>query len=49
MLCSDATNANKYGNILMPAISQLGNLQYVLIALIGGLLALRGLVELLLE
>ena len=42
MLCSDATNANKYGNILMPAISQLGNLQYVLIALIGGLLALRG-------
>ena len=43
MLCSDATNANKYGNILMPAISQLGNLQYVLIALIGGFLALRGI------
>ena len=27
----------------MPAISQLGNLQYVLIALIGGFLALRGI------
>lgn len=41
-LCSDLANANKYGNVLMPLIMQLGNLQYVLIALIGGLLALNG-------
>ena len=41
-LCSDSANANKYGNVLMPLIMQLGNLQYVLIALIGGLLALNG-------
>ena len=41
-LCDDATKANKFGNILMPVIMQLGNLQYVLLALIGGLLALHG-------
>lgn len=41
-LCADSTQANKYGNILMPAIMQLGNLQYVLIALIGGYMALHG-------
>ena len=32
-LYKDSTLANKYGNILMPTIMQLGNLQYVLIAL----------------
>lgn len=41
-LCQDATLANKYGNILMPAIMQLGNLQYILIAMIGGVMALYG-------
>ncbi len=41
-LCGDATLANKYGNILMPSIMQLGNLQYVLIAMIGGFMALAG-------
>ncbi len=41
-LCEDATEANKFGNILMPIIMQLGNLQYVLLALIGGCLALSG-------
>ncbi len=42
MLCEDSTTANKYGNILMPTIMQLGNLQYVLIALIGGFMAIKG-------
>ena len=42
-LCHDSTFANKYGNILMPAIMQLGNLQYVLIALIGGYMAIKGI------
>lgn len=41
-LCCDSTLANKYGNILMPTIMQLGNLQYILIALIGGFMALNG-------
>lgn len=41
-LCQDSTLANKYGNILMPAIMQLGNLQYVFIALIGGFMVLKG-------
>lgn len=41
-LCQDSTLANKYGNILMPTIMQLGNLQYILIALIGGFMALKG-------
>ncbi len=42
-LCEASTSANKYGNILMPTIMQLGNLQYVLIALIGGYMALNGI------
>lgn len=42
ILCNDSTNANKYGNILMPIIMQIGNLQYILIAIVGGLLALNG-------
>lgn len=40
-LCSDATAANRYGNILMPSVTQLGNFQYVLIALLGGLMAIN--------
>ncbi len=35
-------NANKFGNILMPVNGQLGNLSYVLCAVIGGVLALSG-------
>ena len=41
-LCGNATEANKYANILMPIMANLGNLQYVLIAIIGGALALNG-------
>ena len=41
-LCENATEANKYANILMPIMANLGNLQYVLIAIIGGALALNG-------
>lgn len=42
-LYEDSALANKYGNILMPTIMQLGNLQYVLIALIGGYMAINGI------
>lgn len=41
-LCADSTYANKFANILMPTIMQLGNLQYILIALVGGFMALNG-------
>ncbi len=40
-LYEDAVRANIYGNILMPLMMQIGNLQYVLLALVGGLLALN--------
>lgn len=42
-LCKSATAANTYANILMPIMNNLGNLQYVLIAMVGGALAIFGL------
>ena len=42
-LCENATLANQFANILMPIMSNLGNLQYVMIALVGGLLAVNGI------
>lgn len=42
-LFESADNANKFGNILMPITAQLGNISYVLIALIGGILAMNGI------
>ncbi len=41
-LCEHSTSANKFVNILMPIMSNLGNLQYVLIAIVGGALAISG-------
>ena len=41
-LNEDMYKANKYANILMPIANNLGNLQYVLIAIIGTVLALNG-------
>ena len=37
-----ARMANRYGNVLMPILYQIGNLQYVLLALVGGGMALAG-------
>ena len=42
-LCEAATKANVFANILMPIMGNLGQLQYVLIAMIGGTLALKGI------
>lgn len=39
-LCFNATKANKYANIFMPVMFNLSNLQYVFLAIVGGLLAL---------
>lgn len=38
-LCRNATEANRFANILMPIMNNMGHLQYVLIAIVGGALA----------
>ena len=42
-LCDDTTLANKYSNILMPSLANIGNIQFVLIGVVGGLLAINGI------
>ncbi len=37
------TSANQYANILMPIMMNLGNLEYVCIAIFGGFLAIKGI------
>ena len=37
-LFEDSSKANAYGNVLAPIIGNLGNLLYVLVAVVGGLL-----------
>ncbi|MBU9745670.1 ABC transporter ATP-binding protein/permease [Lachnospiraceae bacterium ASD3451] len=41
-LCHDASEANTFANILMPIMGNLGNLQYVLLAIVGGTMAVAG-------
>lgn len=41
-LCDSATRANRYANIMMPANAQIGTISYVLIAVIGGAMAIGG-------
>ncbi len=42
-LCDTAYKANKYVNILGPITGNLGHLQYVLIAVIGGIISISGM------
>ena len=42
-LCNSSTNANSYANTLMPCIMNIGNLGYVLVAVVGGILAVNGI------
>jgi len=42
-LCDSAYRANKFGNIMGPINSQLGNLSYVVCAVAGGLLTVTGI------
>ena len=44
-LCDSATSANAYANILMPCIMNIGNLGYVLVAVIGGILSVNGILS----
>ena len=41
-LFESANSANKFANVLMPTTAQLGNVSYVLCAIIGGVLAING-------
>ena len=41
-LCFNVTNANKYANTLMPLMNGLGYMLYVIIAIVGGILAING-------
>lgn len=41
-LCESASNAHKYANIMMPIMGNLGNLQYVITAVCGAVLAMTG-------
>ncbi len=42
-LCAATTQANRLANSLMPLMMNLGNIQYVLIAIVGGFLAVSGI------
>lgn len=44
-LCDSMTKANSYANTLMPCILNIGNLGYVFIAVIGGILAVNGILS----
>ena len=41
-LCDSMTTANIYANILMPIMGNMGNILYVLLAIVGGSLAIAG-------
>ena len=42
-LRENASNANMYANIMMPVMANLGNISYVLIAVFGGVIAIKAL------
>ena len=41
-LYNNMVNANKFANILMPILNNLGNIEYVLVAILGAILAISG-------
>ena len=41
-LYNNMVNANKFANILMPVLNNLGNIEYVLVAFLGAVLAISG-------
>jgi ATP-binding cassette, subfamily B, multidrug efflux pump len=38
----DSVKANRFANVLMPTVNQLGNIQYALLALLGGMAIVNG-------
>ncbi|HHX77927.1 MAG TPA: ABC transporter ATP-binding protein [Firmicutes bacterium] len=45
ILCENSTRAHKYANIFMPIMINLGYLLYVLLAIVGGMLAVNGVLN----
>lgn len=45
-LFDSAANANKYANIIMPLMINMGNIQFVLVAVVGGAMAVSGRADL---
>ena len=41
-LCNNATQANRFANILMPIMANIGNILYVFVAFVGGTLIITG-------
>lgn len=41
-LCEDAKEANKFANMLMPIMGNIGNILYVVVAIVGGALIILG-------
>ncbi len=41
-LCMHAYEANRFANILMPTLGALGNIQYIILAIVGGIFAVNG-------
>ncbi len=42
-LYAEAVKANRYANTLMPTVNQLGNMQYAILALIGGIFVINNI------
>ena len=40
-LCNNATKANQFANMLMPILSNIGNLEYAFVGIVGGILAIN--------
>ena len=43
-LCDNATEANRYANILMPIMGNIGNILYVLVTFVGGMFIISNIV-----
>lgn len=48
-LCVNATKANSYANILMPILNNIGFILYVVVAIVGGALAISGVTNISLD
>lgn len=45
-LCENATNANRFANVMGPVSNNMGHIQYVILAIIGGAMAIVGVTNL---
>ena len=45
-LCENATSANRFANVMGPVSNNIGHIQYVILAIIGGAMAIAGITNL---